>query len=39
MKNQILNLIPNYENLSIDEKIDAINEIKIALHEISPMKD
>lgn len=39
MKNQILSLIPNYENLSIDEKIDAINEIKIALHEISPMKD
>lgn len=39
MKEQILKLIPNYDNLSIDEKIDAINEIKIALHEISPMRD
>lgn len=39
MKNKILELIPNYENMSIDEKIDAINEIKIALHEISPMKN
>lgn len=39
MKEKILALIPNYENLSIDEKIDAINEIKIALHEVSPMKN
>ena len=39
MKNKILQLIPNYDNLSIDEQIDAINEIKIALHEISPMKN
>lgn len=39
MKEQILSLIPNYESLTVDEKIDAINEIKIALHEISPMKN
>lgn len=39
MKNLILQIIPNYENLSIDEKIDLINEIKIALHEISPMRN
>jgi len=39
MKEKILSLIPNYESLSIDEKIDIINEIKIALHEISPMRN
>ena len=39
MKNKILELIPNYDNLSIDQQIDAINEIKIALHEISPMRN
>jgi ParB-like chromosome segregation protein Spo0J len=39
MKNKILELLPNYEAMSIDEKIDAINEIKIALHELSPMKN
>jgi ParB-like chromosome segregation protein Spo0J len=39
MKNKILKIIPNYDNLSIDEQIDVINEIKIALHEISPMRN
>lgn len=39
MKEQLISLIPNFETLTIDEKIDAINEIKIALHEISPMKN
>lgn len=39
MKEKILSLIPNYEFLSNDEKIDIINEIKIALHEISPMRN
>jgi ParB-like chromosome segregation protein Spo0J len=39
MKNKILELMPNYNNLSIDEQIDVINEIKIALHEISPMRN
>jgi ParB-like chromosome segregation protein Spo0J len=39
MKEEILKLIPNYSELSIDEQIDAINTIKIALHEISPMRN
>lgn len=39
MKQQILSLIPGYESMSIDQQIDAINEIKIALHEISPMRN
>lgn len=39
MKEKILSLFPDYNNLSIDEQIDLINEIKIALHEISPMKN
>lgn len=39
MRQLLLDLMPNYENLTIDEKIDLINEIKIALHEISPMRN
>jgi ParB-like chromosome segregation protein Spo0J len=39
MKSKLLNLLPDYENMSVDEQIDAINELKIALHEISPMRD
>lgn len=39
MKNKILELIPGYELMTIDQQIDAINEIKIALHEISPMRN
>jgi len=39
MKEKILKLSPNYELMSIDEQIDAINEIKVALHEISPMRN
>lgn len=39
MKEQILKLIPNYNLMSIDEQIDVINELKIALHEISPMRN
>jgi ParB-like chromosome segregation protein Spo0J len=39
MKDKILGLIPNYESLSIDERIDVINEIKLVLHEISPMRN
>lgn len=39
MKEKLLELLPNYDNLSIDQQIDAINEIKIALHEISPMRN
>lgn len=33
--NELLNLI---ENMGLDEKVNAINEIKLALHNISPMK-
>lgn len=36
---KVKSLIPNFDNLSIDEQIDAINELKIALHEISPMRN
>lgn len=39
MKDKLLSLLPNYEQMSIDEQIDAINELKIALHEISPMRN
>lgn len=35
--NQILNLIPELKNLSLDEMVESINQIKLALHEISPM--
>lgn len=39
MKNELLAIMPNYEQMSIDEKIDIINKMKLALHEISPMKN
>lgn len=42
MKNEILNgiksLFDEFENLSIDEKVDTLNEIKVFLHQHSPMK-
>lgn len=38
MKNQILELIKELDSLQLDEKVNAINEIKIALHKISPFK-
>lgn len=38
MDNKVRSLIKEIENLSTDEKIEAINQVKIALHEISPMK-
>lgn len=38
-KSKILSIIPQYELMSTDEKIDIINEFKIALHEISPMRN
>ena len=38
MKNQIITLVKELENLPLDEKVNAINEIKLALHEISPFK-
>lgn len=36
MKTEIKNIIDRLQTLSIDEKVSAINEIKLALHEISP---
>jgi ParB-like chromosome segregation protein Spo0J len=39
MKEKIKELIPDYDNLSVDEQIEAINTLKVALHEISPMKN
>ena len=36
---KIKSLIPNYDSMTTDEKIDAINDFKVALHEISPMKN
>lgn len=39
MKDKILSILPGYNDMSIDEQIDIINELKIALHEISPMRN
>jgi len=38
-KSKILSIIPEYELMSTDEKIDIINDFKIALHDISPMRN
>jgi ParB-like chromosome segregation protein Spo0J len=38
MKTQILELIKELDSLQLNEKVNAINEIKIALHQISPFK-
>jgi ParB-like chromosome segregation protein Spo0J len=38
MKTKILELIKELDSLQLDEKVNAINEIKIALHRISPFK-
>ena len=35
--NQIIQLVTELKSLSLDELIDSINQIKISLHEISPM--
>lgn len=39
MKEQILSLIPNYATMSIDEQVDIINKMKLALHDISPFRN
>lgn len=36
MKAEILKLIPNLNGLDLHQKVEAINEIKLALHKISP---
>lgn len=38
MTNQIITLIQDLQSLDIDKKVEAMNNIKIALHEISPFK-
>lgn len=39
MNDRILSIIPGYDQMSVDEQIDAINELKILLHEASPMRN
>jgi ParB-like chromosome segregation protein Spo0J len=39
LKNGIDTILESIENLSIDEKIDALNYVKQRLHEASPMKN
>jgi len=38
MTTKIIELIKELQNLDIDSRVLALNEIKIAMHEISPMK-
>ena len=38
MTTKIIELINELKSLDIDSKVNALNEIKIAMHEISPMK-
>jgi len=38
MKNQIIELVKGLSILGIDERVEALNSIKIAMHEISPFK-
>lgn len=38
MTNKIIELIQELQGLDIDKKVEAMNNIKIALHEISPFK-
>jgi ParB-like chromosome segregation protein Spo0J len=38
MTTKIIALIKELSNLDIDSKVNVLNEIKIAMHEISPMK-
>jgi len=38
MINQIIELVKQLDTLDIDSKVEALNSIKIAMHEISPMK-
>jgi ParB-like chromosome segregation protein Spo0J len=38
MTSKIIELINELQTLDIDSKVKALNEIKIAMHEISPMK-
>ncbi len=39
IKQKLMAIMPNLDQLSVDEQIDLLNEFKIALHEISPMRN
>jgi len=34
-----MSIMPNYSSMSIDEQVQIINQIKLALHEISPFRN
>jgi len=38
MKNTIENLVAELQKLNIDDKVKAMNDVKLAMHEISPFK-
>lgn len=38
MKEKLKELFSGYENLTVDEKVNMLNEIKLFMHQISPMK-
>jgi len=38
MKNTIKNLVAELQKLNIDDKVKAMNDVKLAMHEISPFK-
>lgn len=39
MKEKLLSLIPNYNEMSIDEQVDILNQLKLAMHDISPFRN
>lgn len=39
MENKLVELINELNKLPLEEKVEAINKVKIALHEVSPMKE
>jgi ParB-like chromosome segregation protein Spo0J len=39
MKKELLSILPGFYDKTIDEQIDILNELKLAMHEISPMKN
>lgn len=39
IKERLLELMPGYENMPVQDQIDLINEFKLALHDISPLRN
>lgn len=39
IKERLLELMPGYENMAVQDQIDLINEFKLALHDISPLRN